>query len=75
MATMAYVLINTEIGTEEEVFEKLRRNPSVREVYTIFGVYDIIIRVECETKEKLNQTINKIRRLDTVRSTLTLICL
>lgn len=76
MAAMAYVLINTELGKEDEILERLRRTPNVREVYMIFGVYDIIIRVECETREELNETIiNKIRRLDTVRSTLTLICL
>ena len=75
MATMAYVLINTELGAEDETLEKLRKTPNVRDVYMIYGVYDIIIRAECETKEGLNEAIHKIRRLETVRSTLTLICL
>ncbi|MCW4019887.1 MAG: hypothetical protein NWF14_01470 [Candidatus Bathyarchaeota archaeon] len=54
MPAMAYVLINTELGTEDEAIEKLGRTPCVREVYTIFGVYDVIIRIECEIGEKLN---------------------
>lgn len=75
MSVMAYVLINTELGTEDEAIEKLGRTPNVREIYTIFGIYDVIIRFECETGEKLNQTIHEIRRLDTVRSTFPLICM
>jgi DNA-binding Lrp family transcriptional regulator len=74
MAAMAYVLINTESSKRDETLEKLEKTTSVREVHTIFGVYDVIIRVEYETGEKLNETVNEIRRLDTVRSTLTLIC-
>lgn len=74
MAAMAYVLINTESSKRDETLEKLGKTQNVREVHTIFGVYDVIIRVECETGEKLKETVNEIRRLDTVRSTLTLIC-
>lgn len=75
MAAMAYVLINTGLGKEDETLEKLGSTPNVREVHKIFGVYDIIIRVECEIKEKLKETINAIKRLETVRSTLLLICM
>lgn len=75
MAAMAYVLIYTELGAMDENLERLRRTPNVRDVYMIFGVYDVIIRVECETKEELNEIIHTIRRLDTLKSTLTLICL
>ena len=74
MAAIAYVLINTESSKRDETLETLEKTTSVREVHTIFGVYDVIIRVEYETGEKLNETVNEIRRLDTVRSTLTLIC-
>jgi DNA-binding Lrp family transcriptional regulator len=74
MTAIAYVLLNTESSKRDETLEKLGKTPSVREVHTIFGVYDVIIRVECETGEKLKETINEIRQLDTVRSTLTLIC-
>jgi len=37
MAAMAYILINTGLGTEDETLEKLRRTPNVREVYKVFG--------------------------------------
>lgn len=71
---MAFVLINAEIGAEQEVLKELREIPEVKEAYMVYGVYDIIARVETETMQKLKDTISwKIRRLDKVRSTLTMI--
>ena len=46
----------------------------MKDVYVVYGVYDIIARVEADTMEKVKETITwKIRRLDRVRSTLTMI--
>lgn len=71
---MAFVLINAEIGAENEVLKALREVPEVKEAYMVYGVYDIIARVETETMQELKDTISwKIRRLDKVRSTLTMI--
>ncbi|MBW1736125.1 MAG: Lrp/AsnC family transcriptional regulator [Deltaproteobacteria bacterium] len=67
MTVVAYILINTELDSEDETLEKLGCTPNVREIHTVYGVYDIIIRVECETMEKLKETVNDIRRLETVQ--------
>lgn len=73
MAT-AFVLINAEIGAESEVLNELKEIPEVKEAHMVYGVYDIIARVETETMQELKDTISwKIRRLDKVRSTLTMI--
>lgn len=73
MAT-AFVLINAEIGAESEVLKDLKTIPEVKEAHMVYGVYDIIARVETETMQELKDTISwKIRRLDKVRSTLTMI--
>ncbi|MEM1583522.1 MAG: Lrp/AsnC ligand binding domain-containing protein [Nitrososphaerota archaeon] len=70
----AFVLINTEIGAEEEILQELKKIPSVKEAYVVYGVYDIIARVEAENMDKLKEIISwKIRRLDKVRSTLTML--
>ena len=72
--TVAYVLINTELGSEDEIQEKLITYPEVKEAYVVYGVYDLIIKVESDTMEKIRRTVTwKIRRLDKVRSTLTMI--
>lgn len=73
MAT-AFVLINAEIGSEGDVLKDLTAIPEVKEAYMVYGVYDIIARVQTETMQELKDTISwKIRRLDKVRSTLTMI--
>ncbi|MCW3991775.1 MAG: Lrp/AsnC ligand binding domain-containing protein [Candidatus Bathyarchaeota archaeon] len=73
MAT-AFVLINAEIGAENEVLKELRAISEVKEAHMVYGVYDIIARVETDTMQELKDTISwKIRRLDKVRSTLTMI--
>ncbi|MFQ6054118.1 MAG: Lrp/AsnC family transcriptional regulator [Candidatus Bathyarchaeia archaeon] len=73
MAT-AFVLINAEIGAENEVLKDLKGIEEVKEAHMVYGVYDIIARVETDTMQDLKDTISwKIRRLDKVRSTLTMI--
>jgi len=71
---MAFVLINSEIGGEEEVLEELKKIQNVKEAHIVYGVYDIIAKVEAESMDKLKNVISwKIRRLDRVRTTLTMI--
>ena len=71
---MAFVLINAEIGAEDEVLESIREMAEVKEAHVVYGVYDIITRIEAETMDGLKETVtSKIRTLDKVRSTLTMI--
>ena len=54
--------------------DKLKTLQEVKEAWMVYGVYDIIVRVEAETMEELKNTISwTIRRLDKVRSTMTMI--
>jgi len=71
---LAIVLINAEIGSEDEVVSELRKIGNVKESHTVYGVYDIVAKVESDTMDKLKEIVTwKIRRLDKVRSTLTMI--
>ncbi len=70
---MAYILINAELGMESQVLEKLNAFPEVREAYMVYGVYDIIVKVEAETVDELKETVfQRIRLMENVRSTLTM---
>ena len=72
MAT-AYVLINCELGSEEEIIKQLKELAGVTEVHGTFGAYDILSKIESSTVEALRETITwKIRKIDKIRSTLTL---
>jgi DNA-binding Lrp family transcriptional regulator len=71
---LAFVLINAEIGSEDEVLQELRKIANVKESYVVYGVYDVVAKVEAESMDKLKEIVTwKIRRLDKVRSTLTMI--
>ena len=71
---IAYVLVNCDLGYEGSVIKDLKHIDSVKEVHETYGAYDMIAKVESLDKEKLRKTITqKIRKLEHVRSTLTLI--
>ena len=71
--TEAYILINCEFGSEEEVITALKNIDSVKEVHGTFGAYDILAKIESPQVEDLRETITwKIRKIDKIRSTLTL---
>ena len=70
----AFVLINAELGAEDALVKELRSIENVSEVYVVYGVYDIVAKIESDTMDKVKETITwKIRRIERVRSTLTMI--
>jgi DNA-binding Lrp family transcriptional regulator len=70
----AFVLINVESGSEEEVLGEIKKTEGVEEAYYSYGVYDIIAKVKAASMEKLRDTVTrKVRTISRVRSTLTLI--
>ena len=72
MAT-AYVLINCELGSEEEIIKQLKNLEGVIEVHGTFGAYDILAKIESPTVETLREIITwNIRKIAQIRSTLTL---
>ena len=70
----AFVLVNAEVGSEDQIVADLRKITNVKEAYAAYGAYDIVAKIEAESMDKLKEIVNgKIRRLDKVRSTLTMI--
>jgi len=70
----AFVFITTEIGQEDQVIIDLQAIPEVKESYAVYGLYDVIVRVEADSMQRLKDVVSlRIRQLDTVRSTLTMV--
>ncbi len=69
----AFVLINVEISQMESVLEKLKKINAVKEAHMLYGVYDLIAKVEADAMEKLKEIITwQVRRLEKVQSTQTM---
>jgi len=70
----AFVLLNVETGSEDNVLKQLKKIGVVEEAYVSYGVYDLIIKVKADTMEELKEAVtHKIRTTNLVKSTLTLI--
>lgn len=73
---VAFVLINAEVGAEGEVLKKLRDLPDIKEAYAVFGIYDIVAKVEAASMNRLKEIVDRnVRRIDKVQSTLTMIAM
>jgi len=71
---ISFVLINSEIGSEAEVLKALKDIDGIEEAYSVYGVYDVVAKIRADSMDKLKEIITwRIRRLDKVRSTLTMI--
>jgi len=70
---MAYVILNSEMGFERDVLKALKDIPNVREAFRLYGVYDIIIKIEADTVDELKDLVNELRQMEKVRATLTMI--
>jgi len=70
---IAYVLISSDLGSEENIIKEIRGLDNVKEVEGTYGVYDMIVKVESNSMEALKNTVtSKIRKIPQVRSTITL---
>ena len=73
---LGYVLINVELGSEEEVLKEIKKLPNVKDCHRLYGIYDMIAKVEAESLDTLKQIVTwNIRRLPGVRSTVTTIAI
>lgn len=61
------------MGSEESIIQELKSIIGVTETQIVFGAYDIITKVETKTVQELRDVITlKIRKIDGIRSTLTM---
>ncbi len=75
---IAYVLLNSDLGSDETIISKVKEildNESNinYEVQGVYGVYDIVLKISSDSTDNLRSVItNKIRKIDKVQSTLTM---
>lgn len=70
---LAFVLLNCRLDSAKVVLDELKRIAEVTEARLPSGAYDIIVRVEANSIERVKGVIMKIRRIEGVSSSLTLV--
>jgi DNA-binding Lrp family transcriptional regulator len=73
----AYVLLNSDLGSDESIINEVKQiltdEDVTYEIQGVYGVYDIVLKLSSDDAEKLRSIItNKIRRITKVQSTLTM---
>ena len=58
----AFILIIMKSGDENKVIEKLKTDPRVKEVYKVYGEYDVIVKIEVEGISGLDDFRDKVLR-------------
>lgn len=72
--TIAYVMLNCELGAEEEIIEKLKMLENVLHISETMGAHDMLVKIEAENFEKVREVITwNIKNIPKVRSTVTLV--
>lgn len=70
-----FVLIDVAPTKEHEVYDELLQMPEIKELYPLFGEFDLIARLETDNYNKLGQFVSdNIRTLEGVIHTKTLAC-
>lgn len=69
----AYILLSCEIGKESEVSSQLSNIDEIKNVMITYGAYDIMLEAETSNSTQMDNLItSKIRKLEKIRSTITL---
>ena len=69
----AYILISCDVGAENELAKILETIDEIKNVMVTYGDYDVVAESETETSEQMDSFItSKIRKLEKIRSTITL---
>ena len=78
MLPTSYILINSDLGTDETIIVKIKeiladKKEVQYEIRGVYGVYDIVLKLTSDDMDILRSTItNKIRKIASVESTLTM---
>ena len=66
----AFVLINVETGSVGDVLEDLKKAEGVNDAFIVYGVYDIVAKVNAKSMDQLKEIVTwDIRKIDKVRQT------
>jgi len=77
MAERAFVLINTDYGVDDDIIvDELKKIEGISEAYRIYGIYDILVKVEARTIEQIREVVSrKLKNIKNIKSTITMVAI
>ena len=69
----AFVMISCNFGATKDVTSELHDIDGVEQVLQVSGIYDVIVRITVQNKDDLERLLLRVRRMNEIQSTLTLI--
>ncbi|CAB49402.1 Lrp/AsnC ligand binding domain-containing protein [Pyrococcus abyssi] len=57
-----FILLVIRPGLENEVYEKLKNRPEVKEIYKVYGDYDIVLRLSIDGIKALDKFHDEVLR-------------
>lgn len=67
----AYILITIEPGSTDRAISEMDKIENVVKISVVAGEYDVVVRVQVKTLEKLLKVTNKIQMIKGVKKTTT----
>ena len=77
MVEKAFVLINTNDQMDDNILlDELKKIDGISEAYRVCGIYDILVKVEAQTMDKVSKVVNhRLKNLKNIKSTLTMVAI
>lgn len=74
MSVDAYIMLNVKTGSEDEICQELVKYEEVKEVSTVYGQYDAIVKVNVKDMKQLDNFImTKLRGITNILLTATML--
>ena len=71
---VAYVLAKVEAGKDKEALQEIKKISGVKQVASVYGIYDLHVEVSFDTMEQLDKFIfEEIRKVLGIKETVTLV--
>ena len=67
----AYILINMKPGDTKKAIEKMREISNIAKISVVAGEFDIVVRVQVKSLDKLLIVTDKIQMINGVKKTTT----
>ena len=67
----AYILLNMKPGNSDKAIEEMRKIENITKISIVAGEYDIVVRVQVKSLDKLLKATDKIQMIKGVMKTTT----